>query len=290
MEKWFMINESAVTAAPKVTLNNPNTIEFIAVLQEANKKNRNGRIYNKRVLEEALASPYVRERIQTNSFYGEAGHPMDPSMQRQMTVDNRNIAFLIKEFWWEGDLLKGRIETANTVIGRDMKGLIEQGSKVAFSLRAHGKVEYDARQGAQVVTSPIKLVCYDWVVNPSHDAAFLERITTEGRETLLRVNEHQSYNMALTESTMMYNAGRLIESQEGLLAEEAKVLDYTKAYFKRSKVLSETYIYDSEDVFTTDGKLGYLETKEGTKKVVLEDYIRKDVRSRILGINKEESK
>lgn len=61
MEKWFMINESAVTAAPKVTLNNPNTIEFIAVLQEANKKNRNGRIYNKRVLEEALASPYVRE-------------------------------------------------------------------------------------------------------------------------------------------------------------------------------------------------------------------------------------
>ena len=40
-----------------------------------------------------------------------------------MTIDLRNVAFIIKEIWWEGDLLKGRCETANTAVGRDMKGL-----------------------------------------------------------------------------------------------------------------------------------------------------------------------
>ena len=64
----FLINESAYSSMAQVSKRNPNTIEFIAVLQEAGVKNRNGRIYLKEVLDSALRSPYIQERLRTKSF------------------------------------------------------------------------------------------------------------------------------------------------------------------------------------------------------------------------------
>lgn len=95
----FLIQESAISVQPEVSRTNKDTVEFIAVMQEADRPNRNGRIYYKSVLESALASPYVQERLRTRSFFGEAGHPSDNSVQRQMTIDQRNIAFIVEEFW-----------------------------------------------------------------------------------------------------------------------------------------------------------------------------------------------
>jgi hypothetical protein len=42
-----------------------------------------------------------------------------------------------------------------------MKGLIEQGSRVAFSLRAQGNVHRDAQLNATIVESPIQIATYD---------------------------------------------------------------------------------------------------------------------------------
>lgn len=111
-----IIHEGAHFGDVSIQKKNIDTIEFITCLQSASRPNRNGRIYPKAVLEKALNAPHIRERLATNTWYGEAGHPFDSSVQRQMTIDMRNIAFLIKEIWWEGDLLKGRLETANTSV------------------------------------------------------------------------------------------------------------------------------------------------------------------------------
>ena len=54
-----IIHESAQFGDVSIQKRNPNTIEFITVLQEANKSNRNGRIYPKAVLEKALNAPNV---------------------------------------------------------------------------------------------------------------------------------------------------------------------------------------------------------------------------------------
>lgn len=159
----FIINESALATTPAIHKKNDHSVEFVAVLQEAEKQNRNGRVYHKETIDQALKSPYIQERLRTKSLFGEAGHPSDSSVQRQMSIDLRNIAFIIDEFWWEGNLLKARCETADTAVGRDMMGLIEQGVKVAFSLRAQGNVHQDPLTGKTIVESPIQIVTYDWV-------------------------------------------------------------------------------------------------------------------------------
>jgi len=271
----FLITESALVSTPQIYKKNPNTVQFIAVMQEANKPNRNNRIYFKETLEQALKSPYVQERLATKSMFGEAGHPADGSVQRQMTIDQRNIAFIIEEFWWEGDLLKAKVETADTVAGRDMKGLIEQGSRVAFSLRAQGNVHYDTRMGATIVESPIQIATYDWVVNPSHEKAFLESICEGTISTLFRGKNRQ---LALTESAQLFEQGSLVEIG---VTQEKQVIDYAKHFPKKIKTLSEAYIYNENDKLTVDGRFAILENDNTTKKVVLEDYILKDIRHRI---------
>jgi hypothetical protein len=283
--KNFLIQESAMSVMPQISKRNENTVEFIAVLQEANRANRNGRIYRKEVLEQALAAPYVQERLRTNSFFSEAGHPMDTSVQRQMTIDQRNIACLIKEFWWEGDLLKAKVETANTAIGRDMKGLIEQGSRVAFSLRAQGNVHHDPMLNATVVESPIQIATYDWVVNPSHDKAFLESICEATSYGLF--GSKQTTSLMLSESVTLFENGNLISLTE---VAQPIVVDYAKNFGLKVKKLSEAYIYQEGDVLTESGKVATVVNDNVTKKVVLEDFLLKDLRHRIARLTEEEAK
>jgi hypothetical protein len=281
--KNFLIRESAFEAAPSLQKKEKNTVEFIAVLQEAGVPNRNGRIYHKYVLEQALNSPYVQERIRTKSFYVECGHPTETSVQRQMTIDQRNIAAIIKEFWWEGNLLKGRLETANTAVGRDMMGLIEQGSRVAFSLRAQGNVHHDPILNATVVDAPIQIATYDWVVNPSHDKAFLEQICEDTRCSLFGISEGNK--LALVESARLYEQGELIAMEEYI---EEKVVDYAKHFPKKIKKVSEAYIYDEKDVPTISGKFAMIKNGNVTKKVVVEDFVLKSLRNRISKLTESE--
>jgi hypothetical protein len=273
----FLINESAYSSMAQVSKRNPNTVEFIAILQEAGVKNRNGRIYLKEVLDSALRSPYIQERLRTKSFYLEAGHPLDENVQRQMTIDQRNIAAILKEYWWEGNILKGRLETANTAVGRDMKGLIEQGSQVAFSLRAQGNVHYDSQLQATVVDAPIQIATYDWVVNPSHDKAFLESICEDTRVSFFGQGKRI---LALTESTQLFEQGKMVSLNE---TPEPTVLDFAQHYYKKIKPLNETYLYRESDELTVNGQFAILQNQEenSTKKVVLEDYILKDIKHRI---------
>jgi hypothetical protein len=277
----FLIRESAFSATPSVLKHNPNTVEFIAVLQEADVPNRNGRIYYKKVLTEALESPYVQERLRTKSFYLEAGHPLDTSVQRQMTIDQRNIAAILLEYWWEGNLLKGRLETANTAVGRDMKGLIEQGSRVAFSLRAQGNVHFDPAINATVVQSPIQIATYDWVVNPSHDKAFLESICEETTQSLFK-GDVLTNNMILAESVNLYENGSLIPTEKAAVS---LLEDYTASFGQKVKPIKDVYVFREGDELTSiEGLFATLKNGEVTKKVVLEDFLLKDIRNKIANL------
>lgn len=65
-------------------------------------------------------------------------HPLKPDVQRQLNTDHSNISHIITKIWWEGNKLKAIVEAAATARGADFDGLIRQGSKVGFSLRAVG--------------------------------------------------------------------------------------------------------------------------------------------------------
>ena len=276
-----IIYEGANFSDISIQKRNENTIEFIACLQEADKSNRNGRIYPKAVLEKALNAPNIRERLETNTWYGEAGHPLDTSVQRQMTIDLRNVAFLIKEIWWEGNLLKGRIETANTAIGRDMKGLIEQGSKVAFSLRAQGNVHTNPTTGIIEVEDGLQVLGYDWVQVPSHAKAFLEKICEATIMSMYRTNRAGLNTEVLCESEDFFMNGAVIDTSEAVTLTE---MDYTKTYHNKFKKLTEMYIPEAADtVESIDSKNVIIKNNETNtiKRVLTEDFLVKDIRRKL---------
>ena len=282
-----IIHESAQFGDVSIQKRNPNTIEFITVLQEANKSNRNGRIYPKAVLEKALNAPNIRERLATKTWFGEAGHPMDTSVQRQMTIDMRNIAFIIKEIWWEGDLLKGRLETADTAVGRDMKGLIEQGCRVAFSLRAQGNVHTNPATGIVEVEDGLQILGYDWVQVPSHAKAFMEKICEATALAMYKTAKNKLSPMVLCESEDLFINGEVYDPSNEVNPTE---LDYTKNYTPKFKKVEDMYVPEDDDEvisMDTDTTLIKNESKNVFKKVLTEDYLVKDIRSRILNFNKE---
>ena len=280
-----IIYESAQFGDIQVQRKTKDILECIVVLQECDAPNRNGRIYPKKVLEAALSSPNIKERLATKTWYGEANHPInDPSLQRQMTIDQRNIAFIITEIWWEGNLLKGRIETANTAVGRDMKGLIEQGCKVAFSLRAQGKVHKNPMTGYVEVEEGLQILGYDWVQVPSHAKAYMEKICEETIKAMYKTNKAGLNMEILTEAENLFLSGEIYDPSNKVDVTE---LDYTKNYTLKFKNVADMYIpQDGDEVYSLTEAVTVLENKETNtmKKVLTEDYIVKDIRKKILSI------
>jgi len=276
-----LINESGFSSNVKITSKNVDTIEFIACLQEADRPNRNGRVYSKAVLDQGINSPYIKERLATKSLFSECSHPLGSDMHRQTELDVRNSVCIIEEIWWEGNLLKARCETCNTSLGKDFKGLLEQGSIAAFSLRAQGNVIND---GDLVrVQSPINIITWDYVVNPSHDKAWLERICESTYNAILNRKNYMNDSMALMEANNMFENGEIISLDE--VAPIEATVDYTTAYGKKFKLLDEMYIPNKNDtVISVSDDITILHEGNTTKKVLTEDYIVKDIRGRINAI------
>jgi hypothetical protein len=282
----FIINEAAQASAPRIESANNNIVRFVTILQEADKKNRNGRIYPKHVLQEGIANPQLQEKLRTKNLFGECGHPLDQSVLRQMSIDQRNIAFIIDELWWDGDFLMGRCETADTAAGRDMKGLIEQGTQVAFSLRAQGNVHKDLGQGADVVDSPIMICSWDWVCLPSHDKAYLDHICEDTSRMMFRYAKTRPMATSLNESLDVYSNGLLTPIDDKAL-KNSVVEDYARYYGKPSIPQSMFYTPDSSDVVQNMSLNETVLINGGTvKKVFTEDYVMKDIRSRIAEFGK----
>ena len=79
-----------------------------------------------------------------------------------MYIDQTRISHIVTKFWWEGNILKGIVESANTQVGKDFQGLIRQGSSVAFSMRGVGGIQENKKNYVEV-KSPLNILSYDWV-------------------------------------------------------------------------------------------------------------------------------
>lgn len=156
-------------------------VKMIAVLQEANLPNRNGRIYPRAVIENALKAAFIQEKLKTNSLLGESNHPANADVQRQMSIDLNNVSHVIKKVWWDpqdSNLLLGEVETASTGIGKNFGGLIsENGMQASFSMRGLGDV---IKAGGKVtVKDPLRIVTWDSVHFPSHQKAYMRNVVNE---------------------------------------------------------------------------------------------------------------
>jgi hypothetical protein len=173
-----LLQELAVSGAKPVLLSDTGSVaSFDSTLQDTT-PNRNKRRYPEDVLASAIASGPVRERLRTRTMYGEANHPFVQDLSRQLVVDQTRVSHLITALSApEKGLVRGRVETAATRCGRDMRGLIvENGSTVAFSMRGMGGVRKVPGRDLLEVTKPLALVTYDWVTFPSHETAYMDTL------------------------------------------------------------------------------------------------------------------
>ena len=139
------------------------------VLQRAESKNQNGRIYPREVLMRE-AKKYAKEFIGQNRAMGELDHP------ESSVVNLSNVSHNIKEMHWEGDNLLGTVEVLGTPSGNILTELFKSGIKLGISSRGMGSVETVSEAGdepSQEVQPDFELIAFDFVSNPSTHGAFM---------------------------------------------------------------------------------------------------------------------
>ena len=137
------------------------------VFAQADTKNRNGRIYPRDVMEQAVAT-YVDTQVSKDRAVGELNHPEGP------TVNLDKVSHKITELKFEGRNVMGRASILNTPNGMIVKGLLDGGVQLGVSTRGMGSL---ARQGdAMVVKDDFVLNTVDIVQDPSAPTAFVNGI------------------------------------------------------------------------------------------------------------------
>ena len=137
------------------------------VFAQADKKNRNGRVYPKPIMEKAVKK-YVTEQVDKKRAVGELNHPEGP------TVNLDKVSHLITELKLEGIDVVGKAQILDTPMGKIVKGLLEGGVQLGVSTRGMGSLEN--RNGVAYVKDDFILSTVDIVQDPSAPDAFVNGI------------------------------------------------------------------------------------------------------------------
>ena len=146
------------------------------VLQRANAKNQNGRVYPKEILEREVEA-YMNGPVADNRAMGELDHP------ESSIINLQNVSHTVKKCWWDGDDVMGKVEILSTPAGNILKALFAAGITVGISSRGMGSVSENLAEGTMTVEDDFELLCWDFVSTPSTHGAFMKpaSVMSEGK-------------------------------------------------------------------------------------------------------------
>jgi len=156
------------------------------ILATAEVKNGNGRYYAKDLWEREINK--YKEIVKENRATGELDHP------ESSIINLKNVSHIIRELWWDGDHVIGKIEILPTASGNILKALIENNVQVGVSSRGMGSLE-QRRDGVMEVQDDFELLCWDFVSTPSNPGSYMH--LTENKEH--QVNQYSKVNSIVTE-------------------------------------------------------------------------------------------
>ena len=136
------------------------------VLQRAEAKNQNGRVYPREILEREIKE-YMRGPVADNRAMGELDHP------ESSVINLQNVSHTVKKCWWDGDDVVGKVEILPTPAGNILKALFASGITVGISSRGMGSVKENMSEGTVEVQDDFELLCFDFVSTPSTHGAFM---------------------------------------------------------------------------------------------------------------------
>lgn len=130
---------------------------------QADTKNRNGRIYPKKILEREVKK-YIKEKVETKQAIGELDHPPTPS------VGLDRVSHLVESLEFDGNDVIGRAKILDTPCGRTVQSMLKGGVRLGVSSRGLGTITEDT------VNDDYTLVCIDIVGDPSALSAYVDGI------------------------------------------------------------------------------------------------------------------
>jgi hypothetical protein len=156
------------------------------VLATAEVKNGNGRYYSKDLWQREIDK--YNELVKENRAVGELDHP------ESSVVNLKNVSHNIKDMWWDGDNVMGKIEILPTPSGNILKALLNSGITCGVSSRGMGSLEQNG--DLMEVQDDFELLCWDFVSQPSNPGSFMHPLK-EGKEVLQ--NPYLKANSIITE-------------------------------------------------------------------------------------------
>jgi hypothetical protein len=186
-------------------------------------KNRNGRVYDKQVMEQSVAK-YVQERMSGPKLrsYGELGHP------EGVDINLHRVSHMITELSWQGNDVYGKAKLLDTEYGRIASSIIKSGGLLGVSSRGLGELSRGPT-GENLVTQ-FELIAEDIVADPSAPEGYVEGIL-EGKEYILQGGSYVPIN-----TNRISKAYDLLENKLSSLPKkdvDAYILNSVKKFFEQ---------------------------------------------------------
>jgi hypothetical protein len=159
-------------------------------------KNGNGRYYKRELWEREIDNFTRKIQMKSTETVGELDHP------DSQVINLKNASHAIREIWWRGDEIYGRIEIFSdmgdlgTTSGRIAGALVKNGLIIGISSRGMGSL----KQMGEVmeVQDDFELLTWDLVSNPSNPDSWMKNgALNESRTTYL--DQYARTNTLITE-------------------------------------------------------------------------------------------
>lgn len=164
-----LITEEIVSTRYLIEEVNGKKEHFIeGIFMQAEKQNRNGRIYPKHVLSKEV-DRYNRDYVNKNRAFGELGHPDSPA------INLDRVSHMITKLYPDGNNFIGKAKILDTPNGKIVKSLLDGGASLGVSTRGVGSLK--PQNGYQLVQDDFHLAtAADIVADPSAPDAFVQGI------------------------------------------------------------------------------------------------------------------
>ena len=156
------------------------------IIQRAEAKNQNGRIYPKDILEREIKK-YAEGPVKERRAMGELDHP------ESSVINLQNVSHNIVEVKMKGNDVYGKVEILSTPAGNILKELFRNGITVGISSRGMGSVKENMSEGTVEVQDDFELLCFDFVSTPSTHGAYMS--PTGINEGTIRIPEYKYTNV-----------------------------------------------------------------------------------------------
>jgi len=165
------ICQDLLTEAEKIQVNNGAMI-LTGVMQVADVKNGNGRIYPLDVLKREIQN-YMK-LVREKRSLGELDHPEDS------VINLKNSSHMVTNLWFDGNKVMGKIKILDTPAGEIARALVDSEVQLGISSRGLGSVR-ETKEGT-MVEHDFQLICFDLVSEPSSPGAFMHLRESKHRE------------------------------------------------------------------------------------------------------------